>query len=149
MDKQDEILGFKVEQRRVKLISMLGNSKRMEFNAIFAGEFKKKDDKVVLREKNKFGGSYGYIKHDKFYKGQTYTLLKCLSNNKGEKIAEHLWVLFSKKMKNLDLKIGDKIKFYAKVYKYNKNIKMCDQLKLVEHWSLRSIIDIEKIGNIL
>lgn len=142
MYEQDDILGFKVEPKRENLIALAGNSDRLWFNAVFADEFKSKEDNFVPR-------GHHLSTHDKVYKGQRFTLLKCLCDENGEKIAEHLWVLFSKKMKQLDLKRGDKIKFRAKVYKYSKNTKTCDSRRLKEHWSLRSITDLEKVGNVL
>ena len=147
MYNQDDILGFKVEPSRIKLIPMLGSSKRVEFTAIYADEFKNKEDTLVSRRKGGIGQYTRLPKHNKRYKGQEYALLKCLHSENGDKIAEHVWILFSKKMKDLQLERGDKIKFKAKVYKYAKSAS-CDANKLQEHWSIRSIVDIEKIGNV-
>ena len=150
MDSADEILGFNIDLQKFNLVSMLGNSKRVELTAIFANEFKRKEDSYILRGNHLPNGcNHIHVNHEKHYKGQEYVLLKCLCDEFGVKIAEHVWVLYNKKMKNLDLKIGDKIKFFAKVYKYAKNTKSCDPNNLRTHWSLRSIADIEKIGNIL
>lgn len=135
MDKETkDFLEYKQEPFRKNLIKLSRETKRKDFTAIFANEFKQKDD------------SYIYSKR---FKGQSYTLLKCLCDENENKIAEHVWVLFNKKMKSLNLQLGDKIKFQAKVYKYAKNASMCEPHKIQQHWSLRSIIGLEKIENVI
>ena len=129
----EDILAFKVEPSRKGLKKLLKNTRRKEFYAIFAEEFKKKED---------------WEKRGKFYKGQEFTLIKCLCDETGEKIAEHAWILFTKKMKKMELKRGDKIRFMGKVYKYAKNSKACDPHMLREHWSLGNIVDVEKVEEI-
>jgi hypothetical protein len=72
----------------------------------------------VFAEVDRFGKKPAY----KGYPLDTICLIN-LKDEIGNEVCDHLWLIIGKQLKNLDLKIGDKISFIARSKEYTKGYK--------------------------
>lgn len=74
-------------------------------------------------ERMKFTGVFERIGHKPGYKGRASSmtvLLKDVRNEKNEEMTDHIWLNYTQRFQELNLSMGDRIEFYARVGKYKK-----------------------------
>lgn len=74
-------------------------------------------------ERMKFTGVFERIGYKPGYEGRASTmtvLLNDIRNENGKRMTTHAWLNYTKKFQELNLSMGDKIKFCARVKKYKK-----------------------------